>query len=141
MRFTNQAKRVINHISEQVNISPDDVGNIFGFTVEVIENRIQLMHTMTGQNGYKCADALIDLWEQSRPGYSIEKDRYSNTHTYQDIEYRYRIIPGQEIIFLLTDDLISLPYKDEALTDEYLDTLCSTVLQIHNDKLTRIHAD
>jgi hypothetical protein len=143
--YRNQAKRVIKHIASQCKITPDKVSEIFGFTVEMIDNRIELTHMQTGLNGKKSADLIIGLWEQSQPDYNIERDRYNTVHHYQDHEFRFRVIENQEIICLFKsehgDDLISIPHKKEALTAEYLDSVCEQVLIRYNEKQMRINAD
>jgi hypothetical protein len=143
--YRNQAKRVIKHIADQCKIKPEKVAEIFGITVDMIDNRIELTHIQTGLNGKKAADLIIDLWEQSQPDYDIERDRYNTVHHYQDKEFRFRVIENQEIICLYKgeqgDDLISIPHKKIALTAEYLDSVCEQVLIKYNEKQMRINAD
>lgn len=65
-RYRNQAKRVIDHICTSNQMTEDKVKELFGLSVEMIDNRIEMIHLKTGKNGKQCADMLIQSWEDMK---------------------------------------------------------------------------
>jgi hypothetical protein len=141
-RYTNQAKRVIQHISNQCHLAQEDVGRIYRITQEAIENRIAITCQISKVNAYRAADILIELWERANPDSDIE-DIYNIKHIHKGIEFKFRLLQ-KEILCLFTaqhgSDLYSFHKRKEKLTDKYLTSLCEQALQKHHDKVSRIKA-
>lgn len=63
-RYLNQAKRAFDHI--QKNGGDQFLMNAFNLSVDRIEETIEKAVKKSGMNGYKCADAIIKMWDEQK---------------------------------------------------------------------------
>ena len=132
--YRNQAQRVIDHISEQVKMKPEDVEKILKINVDMMENRIELMHIQTGMNGKKCADALIQAWEASHPDYITRQ--YNITYKVDGLVFHIKQIPKELFILFKGshgDYLHSYKHEGE-LTEDVKLSACTDCLKAYNEK-------
>jgi hypothetical protein len=132
-RYTNQAKRVMDHVSAVMGMNEEALSRIFGFIIPVFENRIELITTISKKNAKQAAGFLIEVFDKSTP----ISEKYKESFIYNGITFKYRIVDNKEIILLFTtehgDDLISLP-----LTGETLEHCAEQSLALHNEKVKRL---
>jgi hypothetical protein len=127
--YKNQAQRVIDHISEKLQMTAENVEKIFKFNVAMMENRIEMMHIKTKMNGKKCADALIQAWEASNPEYITNE--YKVVHLYEGLTFRMKVLPKEIITYYAGpegDYLHSTKYSGEELTDTIKNSICEDVI-------------
>ena len=133
-RFKNQAQQVIDHITTQCSMSAENVEKHFGISLDMIENRIEMIHLKTGMNGKKAADAIIQTWEASSPDYlTIE---YPETLSLDGHIFRFKVLPKEIIVFFAGPPayLHSCPHDGSELTESLKLTICTAVLKAFNEK-------
>ena len=62
--YRNQAQRAFDHI--KANGGEQFLMNAFNLSVDRIEQTIEQAVKKSGLNGYKCADAIIKMWDEQK---------------------------------------------------------------------------
>jgi hypothetical protein len=62
--YHNQAQRVFDHIKN--NGGEQFLMNAFNLSVDRIDETIAKSVMKSGMNGYKCADAIIKMWDEQK---------------------------------------------------------------------------
>ncbi len=68
--YRNQAQRVIDHIVRKMELSEEKINEHFQINIDKIEKSIEDGVKITGFNGFKMANVIIDLWEKSNPDFA-----------------------------------------------------------------------
>lgn len=132
--YRNQAKRVIDHICTSNQMTEDKVKELFGFSVEMIDNRIEMIVLKTGKNGKQCADMLIQSWEASHPDY-INRE-YKEVINIDGLIFRMRVLPTEVIVFFngAKGDYLHSYRTTEPFTDKVKEAAALDCLKAYNEK-------
>lgn len=127
--FRNQAQRVMDYFCKETGMVQADYERILKMNVDMLENRIDVVHTTTGKNGKDSADMIINLWLQSHPDFEkiwgVDMDMFVLRRFLYEVHVLWESPQGAF--------MSNYPYSGD-LTPEIKDAACRKCLIAYKEK-------